>query len=216
MSTKIFNGYRILRERSSSSPLVLAQTLRSHIMRHEARQKLVRIISLAIALDQQINNNAPVTHGSLWDKAVKQLSTMIEQNVSVLIAEDAQDATWWYLRYFHPTDDMSALESFPGVQEFLYWDNGDPLKGVSEDEWTERGNTWKQVCDTSLPLELTGVIVELESTYSSRGRWLNDNHSVYNKNFASDVLQEILFHNPMSVPQSITLEYLLQRTQHVD
>lgn len=39
----------------------------------------------------------------------------------------------------------------PGVSEYGYWDNTDPLEDVSPQEWAQRGESWERVLGYRIP-----------------------------------------------------------------
>ncbi len=48
--------------------------------------------------------------------------------------------------------DKIFLSSTPHVSEYGYWNNTDPLDGVSDEEWEIRGNNWDRAMPSSMPV----------------------------------------------------------------
>lgn len=53
----------------------------------------------------------------------------------------------------------------PLVDEFMYWNNTDPLDGVSDEEWEERGRIWNEIMgDIAIP-SLIGITYEVTQEF---------------------------------------------------
>jgi hypothetical protein len=57
-------------------------------------------------------------------------------------------------------------EAHPGVTPYPYWDNCDPAKGISEEEWQARGKEWEEANYTDTPAT-SGLTFQIYGEYET-------------------------------------------------
>jgi hypothetical protein len=68
---------------------------------------------------------------------------------------------------FFPDDNAEeVLFELPNVSEFRYWDNQDPIDGVSDEDWATRGEIWNNVLHgNAVPAETMFTIKLADTKY---------------------------------------------------
>jgi hypothetical protein len=159
MSTKIYEAYRFPLADIAVTPQAIQRQARDI-----ARERVDKWI------DQLITNEAPLIEEAL-EKAKASGKPVSRSEVEWVLRlkyreqyakpeKNIFDFNIWARLWIHedhvylvPGNGMAVrdvwkfLETFPGVEEYAYWNNVDLPDGMDEDAWGERGVNWDAIMD---------------------------------------------------------------------
>lgn len=172
MSTQIHNGWKFPEGTTleQAFSLVHAQGRSMRQMADEkAREHVFRMagqtvddamahcmgLSMAPAFAAIDENESPLGHafGRMVDLGQAKNSTeanFLSTAASVVVATHATGV--YALTYFRNRQMQEQFIANTGLREFCYWNNTDPMEGMSDDQWAARGALWDEILgETSVP-----------------------------------------------------------------
>lgn len=188
MSTKIYNGYRIL---GSSLDEVITKLFSNK----ENFKKLIEDKIQVDILSRVIYSYHELCFSVFLKKEKSKLSLSAFEKVISEALESERDRELrerdtidisiclfpqkqsmygqdYYLMMLFAGNESSLLNESKlwkelGIEEFAYWDNTDPIETLTEEEWVTRGKQWKKVLGLGSPSE-SSLIIELKKEYKYR------------------------------------------------
>lgn len=194
MSTKIYNGYRILG--SSLDEVITKLFSNKENLKKLIENKIqVDILSRAIStyhdlcfstfLEKEKSKDNPSAFGKVISEALerendRELREHDTIDVSICFFPQKQNmyGQEYYLMMLFAGNESKLLTESQlwnqlGIEEFAYWDNTDPLETLTEEEWETRGMQWNKVLGYASPAE-SSLILELKKEYKYKCTYFMD------------------------------------------
>lgn len=168
MSTKIYNGYRLKNLQSFGDVHNFCMSLRK-IFYNELSEKIMSwyIDSIVSDVDScRIGNfkkdekkysTITLKYLRYDEEFIKKIKRCEYFNISFLYHKDHGTFAMLYTNNNY----TEMFEKIEGVEFFGYWNNTDPMDGVSDDEWEERGVMWKEILN---PIDDNPSLIPLYSS----------------------------------------------------
>lgn len=194
MSTKIYNGYRILG--ASLDEVITKLFSNKENLKKLIEDKIqVDILSRAIStyhdlcfstfLEKEKSKDNPSAFGKVISEALeresdRELREHDTIDVSICFFPQKQNMygqDYYLMMLFAGNESKLLTESQLwnnlGIEEFAYWDNTDPLETLTEEEWETRGQQWNKVLGYASPAE-SSLILELKKEYKYKCTYFMD------------------------------------------
>ena len=163
MSTKIYSGFRFKTNDIFEIQKYIME-FREEVKAHDFKTLCKEIARLAtITID---NHSLGVIWGTHrpYRQAIDVLEEIrkedeISADIVIFPFENSI-----YGMSFGKRDHNRMWSEKPFVEEFAYWNNTDPLEGVSEEDWKERGRIWDEILVNFTPAE-SGFTAQCSETY---------------------------------------------------
>lgn len=212
MSTKIYNGYRIM---GSSLDEVITRLfsnkdkLRQMIDDKIYKDILSRVIStyyefcLSGFLEKENNDQNSSAFGKVVNQALKEEEKFeLKENNTVDVSicffpqkQLSNNESYYLLMLFADQEKNIIVNSEIWkqlqIEEFSYWDNTDPPETLTDDEWETRDKQWNSVLKNLSPAQ-SSMIIELKKEYKYNCMYCRDQKDltkIFEKYFAQ-VLEE--------------------------
>ncbi len=154
MSTKIYYGFKIETDKLEDV-LKLVRDYRTTYWEKDAKA-LKKVFGQRI-LDAIANGAAKITDGEspkwkverLWMELRKEMkdkgnrNTLVDTDFQIVVFPDK--GRFLGIAYVDHDSWFYQWLAMPGVKEYGYWNNTDPIEGISGEEWDQRGKEWDQL-----------------------------------------------------------------------
>lgn len=122
-----------------------------------------------------------IAQENLQKTLAKRIPSTIDLQMSAVFMSNpnnTKDPYTYVLLYTDRQDFLDIWEALPEVDSFTYWNNYDPPREVTEEEWENRGEIWNQIIGNKTPAEC-GIIwkypderLDFEALISYPRAWL--------------------------------------------
>lgn len=198
MSTKIYNGYRIL---GSSLDEVITKLFSNKdnfkkIIEDKIQLDILsRVIStyhdlcFSSFLEKEKSKDNPSAFSKVISEALeRETDSNLREHETVDVSicffpqkQNMYGQDYYLMMLFAGNESKLLTESELwkdlGIEEFAYWDNTDPLETLTEEEWETRGKQWNKVLGYASPAE-SSLILELKKEYKYRCTYFMDKESL--------------------------------------
>lgn len=179
MSTKIYYGFMIQTTKLEDILEIVRDYRKTH---WEQDAKAVKKNFKQNILDAVANGNLKVKEGDtpkwtaekLWMDLRKEMkdkgtrNRLVDTDFQIVIFPDKE--RFLGIAYVDHDKWFQQFLKMPGVQEYGYWNNTDPIEGVTDEEWDQRGKEWDRIlCEQGggIP-SMEGFTIDISDPY---GPW---------------------------------------------